>query len=229
MKSKLGIISSLVILLGLFLLFGFARNKSEKNCVKIELSSMKVMFFGVDNPISITAPGIDLNTLEVTAKGGKIRKDSTSQGKYYIQPEKAWRNLIVDVKLKKGISLETICSDTFRCKSIQNPEFYFGVHCRDCSMNITEIHKELGVFARMQDCDFNGRFRITSFSMSLFTNGAWQESTTDGPAFSEMQINDLAKLNSGDRILFHHVKVKGYEPFDSTIVRSISGMYITVQ
>ena len=110
-----------------------------------------------------------------------------------------------------------------------NPAFYFGNNSGDCFMTHDEIKRPLGVFSRMNNCDFNLTFRIKSFSMSLYSRGKWIESTTDGPSFTEKQKDDLYKLHSDDRIIFHHIMVKGQGGIDTTITRTIPGMFVTVQ
>ncbi len=92
-------------------------------------------------------------------------------------------------------------------------------------MGIDEIHAQLGLFSRMVNFDLTGTFKITSFNMSLYSNGAWNESVTEGPAFSETQKKDLAALQSGDRIIFHHINVEGFKG----ITRAIPGMFVTVR
>jgi hypothetical protein len=227
MKANSKLISSVVILTALFLFTAFSIAKRGKPVAKIKLEGVHVVYFGVKNPVLISVPGYGGNELRIYCEGCYMFKESTLDG-YSIEPTNH-KMVTISVKVKSGNKFETIATDSFRVKDIPNPVFYFGKNSRDCTMSHDEIRKELGVFSRMVNCDFSGSFKITSFSMSLYTNEKWNESTTEGPAFTEAQKKDLAALQPGDRIIFHHINVKGNHGFDSTITRTIPGMFVTVQ
>lgn len=223
MKPNLKIISSVFILIALFLVTAFSIAETKKPEVKIEPANTRVVYSGVKNPFLISAPGFASNDLVVKATGAEVMK-GPGQDKYLIEPAGS-QMVYVTVNAKSGNGYKIIATDSFRVKDIQNPVFYFGSHAGDCTMSQDEIRNELGVFSRMVNCDFDGTFKITSFSMSIYSNETWKESTTDGPSFTDEQKIDLAALQSGDRIIFHHINVRGF----SEITRTIPGMYVTVQ
>jgi hypothetical protein len=228
MKNKLGFISGVAMLLVLFLSIGFSKTKKEKPIAKVEILNTKVIYSGVQNPLLISVPGIDPKDLRLTSYGGNLKADTVTPGKYFIKPASSVP-VHLDVSVKSGNGYKIIASEELRVKNIEDPVFYFGNHGGDCKMSHDEIRNQLGVFSRMVNCDFSLTFRITSFSMSLYSNGVWNESTTAGPAFTDAQKKDLDALQSGDRIIFHHVNVKGFAGIDTTITRTIPGMYVVVQ
>ncbi len=229
MKNNLKIISSLIIIIGLILSLAFSFGNKTKSEVKIQLTNMKVVFLHIENPVTISVPGVEQKELAIAVMHGTIRKDSTKPNLYWIHPEMGYNKFFINVNIKTEKELKTIATDSFRIKYPDRPIFYFGNHSLDGVMSHDEIRKELGVFSRMNDWDFNGTYRITTFSMSLFTNGDWKESTTDGPAFTKKQLEDLNALQSGDRILFHNIIVKAFGGIDSATTCQIPGMFIIVK
>jgi hypothetical protein len=223
MKTNPKIISSVIILIALVLFTAFSIFEKENPPVKIELLKTRVVYFGVENPVLISVPGYEKKDIFVAAEGCKVWTIPTLD-KYIIEPS-GHKMVRINVKVKSGDELKTIATDSFRVKDIQDPVLYFGNHSEDCTMRLDEIRKEAGLFSRMVNCDFDGTFKITSFSMSIYSNGAWKESTNEGPAFTDAQKADLAALQAGDRIIFHHVNVKGF----GEITRTIPGMFVTVQ
>jgi hypothetical protein len=224
MKLNFKIISGVFILAALFLATAFSIVENTNPVAKIELEKTKVLYLGAENPVLVSVPGVKPEDISLNVYGGHIKKDSLNPDRFFLSAASPLK-VYMEVKVRSGNTFKIIATDSFRVKDIQDPVLYFGSHSRDCSMSLDEIRRETGLFSRMVNCDFDGRFLITSFSMSVFSNGIWIDSTTGGPAFTEAQKKDLAALQSGDRIIFHHINVKGF----GEIIRTIPGMYVTVQ
>lgn len=229
MKKSFRIILGLSAILVVILFTGFCIGKKGKINVKVVLLRMQVMYYAVNNPISVVADGIDPEDLIVSVRNGTIMKDSTNQSGYFVRTDKKGGYVIVDVKTKSGIGEKNLSTDSFRIQSLQDPVTYFSVKSRDGFLTREQIHHELGLFSRLENCNFDCRFMIESFSMTIVHEGVWKDTENKGPAFTKEMIDDLSRVEPEDKIIFHDIRVKGADGFYSPDVRKIPGLFITVK
>lgn len=228
MKRTLKFIFVIILPLTVFLVTAFSFSKKEKTFVKIDLLRMKVMFYEVDNPISVSATGIDPKNIFISVKGGTIRKDSINPARYIVRPNKEFGYIVLNVNAKSGNSMKAISADSFWIKKIENPVTYFSNIHDDGFLSREQIHRELGLFSRMINCDFDMAFKIESFSMLIYHDGTWKETKNEGPAFTKEMLADLSRVETNDKIIFHNVIVKGWNGLGGPATRKIPGLFITV-
>ena len=121
----------------------------------------------------------------------------------------------------------TVPCDTFvfRVKTIPPPVAYLNDIRHEGVMLKENLQRLSGVFARMENFDFDCSFRISTFSMSVMEEGAWKEYTAEGPALTADMKEAMKKVNENDKILFHNIIAKGP---DGTI-RQLNTITITVK
>jgi hypothetical protein len=113
----------------------------------------------------------------------------------------------------------------FRVKRVPDPVAYVGTLKADGSMTKAELLSQSGVFARMENFDFDLKFTVISFEMALVVGGKWKELKANGPAVTPEMKAELRNVVAGDKVLFNKVTVKGP---DGTL-RKIPGVMINVR
>lgn len=86
----------------------------EPSNAVVSADKMNVVYRGLDNPISVSLPGVGDNNLNVSATGGNL---SGSRGQYSMRPGAA-ENVVVNVSAKLSSGKTVNSKKTFRVKDI---------------------------------------------------------------------------------------------------------------
>lgn len=83
-------------------------------------TQLNVVYYGVDNPFSISVPGVAPNQLLVSSTGGTVRG---ANGNYVINPTGASGKITVNVSARMADGkTQRMGSQEFRVKKVPNPE-----------------------------------------------------------------------------------------------------------
>jgi gliding motility-associated protein GldM len=124
---------------------------------------MNVLYIGVPNPISVSAPGIAKEKLRVSISGGSL---SGSGGKY-IATVNSLGNATVSVsgEVSPGKSA-TLGSTVFRVKRIPDPKPMFAGKSGG-KTSAANIRGQDRIFARLENFDFDAKFNVTRFTLLI--------------------------------------------------------------
>jgi gliding motility-associated protein GldM len=187
------------------------------------LQKMNVFYIGVDNPITISAAGVAPGDLQPSITGGSMRP-AGKPGEYIVTVSQGTKATInVGAKLN-GVQKSMGAFD-FRIKRVPDPVAYVGNIKGDGQMTKGELNGASGVFARMENFDFDLSFSVVSFVMSMNVNGVFVEKKANGPAITPEMKTLLAGAKPGNKVFFEQVTVKG--PDGS--LRKIPGVNIKVK
>jgi len=168
---------------------------------------MNVFYIGVDNPVTASITGIENKKVNVSMSGGTITKAS-GPGKYTVRvtkPGKASVNL--SGKNKKGESVNG--SVEFRVKRIPDPVPEVGGK-QGGGMKTGEMKAQLGVAAMLKNFDFNAKFKVVGFEMTLAERG--QDLLTcvnSGAKFGGQCQNLINRAKVGSIYYFDNIRAKG--------------------
>ncbi len=187
------------------------------------LEKMNVFYIGVDNPITISAAGVAPGDLQPSLTGGTMRPGG-KPGSYIVSVSSGTKATInVGAKLN-GVQ-KSMGTFEFRIKRVPDPVAYVGSIKGDGQMTKGELTSASGVFARMENFDFDLSFSVVSFVMSMNVNGVFVEKKANGPAITAEMKTLLGGAKPGNKVFFEQVTVKGP---DGTL-RKIPGVNIKVK
>jgi gliding motility-associated protein GldM len=120
---------------------------------------MNVLYIGVPNPVTVSAPGVPTSALNVSMSGGSI---SGSAGHYTVKVSN-----IGDAKItvtgEKGMVLG---SSAFRVKRIPDPKAQFGGKSGG-STSAANLRGQDRLFAKLEGFDFDAKFNVTRFTLFI--------------------------------------------------------------
>jgi gliding motility-associated protein GldM len=167
---------------------------------------MNVFYMGVDNPVSVSAPGIAKEKLKVSVSGGSI---SGSNGNYNVRVSGGSEATVtVSAEIEKG-KTQVLGATKFRIKTVPDPLAQFagvtsGPVSRSEANNVSILSAELDNF------DFALKFRVTKFNVFISKPG--QDpifySSPDGSFTSQIRAA-VSKLSPGDAVSFSSITVYG--------------------
>jgi len=123
---------------------------------------MNVLYIGVPNPVSVSAPGIPKEKLHVSIGQGSL---SGSNGHYTAMVNTISDNDVVTVSGEIAPGKNVVLGTTkFRVKRIPDPKAQFAGKS-DGSTSSVNIKAQNRVFAKLDNFDFDATFNVTRFTL----------------------------------------------------------------
>lgn len=194
----------------------------------LQLDKMNVMYIGVDNPITVSASGYNIQdvSLDWSAGSGVTMKPGSGLGHYLADVTKMGTisYKIMAKSRATGGGNTPVGSGTIRVKRIPDPV----AEVADVSSGVVRTGRakvELGVVAALKNFDFEARFVVTSFQfMWVPQNGQPLATPNQGPLWNETVKQYIRRSRPGDRWIISDIKAIG--PDHQT--RSINSIVITL-
>ncbi len=187
--------------------------------VAVSADKMNVMYVGVENPISISAAGINSTSLQVNAAGTNLSK--ISHGKYVAKPRKPGKATIT-------VSGDGLAPTKFeyRVKPIPDPVLHLGKSTGG-RMSPAEFRAHRGPIPLLMNFDFDARCKIRGFELvRLPKNGDAQPVRNQGGTYQGRAKDLIKKADFGDAYFFNDVKVMC--PGDE-VARTLNGMAFNIK
>ncbi|HVV54554.1 MAG TPA: gliding motility protein GldM [Mucilaginibacter sp.] len=167
---------------------------------------MNVLFIGVDNPVSISAPGIPKEKLRVSISNGSI---AGKDGQYMVtvnNPGDA--TITVSGEIMPG-KTQVLGKTLFRIKRIPDPKAEFAGRSSGTTSS-ANLKSQDRLFAKLDNFYFDIKFEVVRFNMYIFNPRQdaivlQSNSNTLTPAMKSA----LNNIRPGSRIAFGEILVKG--------------------
>jgi gliding motility-associated protein GldM len=185
-----------------------------KPSTTISPTKMNVLYAGLKNPISISAPGISSRDLIVTMTNGTIER--TADG-FMAFPSKPGEKTVISVSATVDGKAKEMGSILFRVKPVPKPQASVGGKSEGF-IDKGVIVAEQGVFAEIPEFDFDMKFTVLSFTVSASQGSFTSELPTNGNRFSQQQKDLFKQLNKGSRLYIDNIVAKG----DDGLTRTLS-------
>ncbi|WP_183555062.1 gliding motility protein GldM [Mucilaginibacter sp. AK015] len=163
---------------------------------------MNVLYIGVPNPLSVSAPGVPKESIKVSMSGGSI---SGSNG-HYTANVSSLGTAKVTVTGEKGMVLGT---SEFRVKRIPDPKATFAGKSGG-KTSAANIRAQDRLFARLEGFEFDAKFNVTRFNMIIIKprQDAISYSTTGGELSSAMR-SAMSGVTPGTTVVFQDIIAVG--------------------
>ncbi len=168
---------------------------------------MNVFYIGVDNPVSISAPGVTPANLQPSISGGGSIKGSN--GSYVVNVSSPGKvTVTVNGKGPDGKS-SVMGASEFRVKYVPDPVATIG-GLDPGQVGTAQFKAQGGMIAMLKDFDFDLRFNIQSFRMIYIAPRADpQVEVVSGPMYSGRSQQIIRNAKPGDRFIFDDIKAIG--------------------
>ena len=189
----------------------------------VSATMMNVLYAGIDNPISISVPGVPMGSVNASMTNGSLTR---SGDKWVARPGKVGSDaeIVVTAQLESGN--QRISSTKFRVRRLPDPtpfipfngasgqERYKG----DAPISKASLMSASGLGAAIDDGILDTPFKVISFETVSFDsmNNAIPE-VSDGPNFSSRQRESFRRLSRGKRFYISRIKVSGPDGTQRTL------------
>jgi gliding motility-associated protein GldM len=167
---------------------------------------MNVFYIGVDNPVSVSVPGIPSKNIRIGMSAGNL---SGSAGKYMARVSSPGSVTVsVSAEISPG-KTELLSRTVFRAKRIPDPVARFSGKSGG-SVPTVALKAQDAIYATLDNFDFDARFRITRFSMIVANprETATVQIASGNILSSEMQ-STIGAIKPGSRVIFDNIIAVG--------------------
>ena len=183
----------------------------------ISATMMNVLYAGIDNPISISVPGIPMSAIQASMTNGTL----TRQGDHWVaRGGKVGTEAVISVTAQLEGRTQNVGSMTFRVRKLPDPTPYIPlrdasgnpVHYKGSPKRISKAQlmaaESLG--AAIDDDLLNVTYSVVSFSTVFYDSmGNAIPEVSDGARFSVRQKEQFKRLKPGKNFFISNVKAKG--------------------
>ncbi len=178
-----------------------------KSMAVVSPEKMNVFYVGVDNPVSVSAPGYQHSQITAKIKGPGTITPRGEAGKYNVKITKAVP-IEVEVYAKTDEGTRFIGKAKFRGKNIPTPDVFLG-NAKGGGIRASEARAQSGIYALAEGFDFDVRFKIKSFEIT-YKKARQNNLITEknnGPKFNDKITRIMRNVGPGDRLWFDDIKV----------------------
>lgn len=173
--------------------------------VVISPTKMNVFYLGVDNPVSLAAPGLPPDLIQPEISNGELVK--TAEG-YVVRPKVAGKKCEISVYAKMNGQRRKLQTQEFRVKEVPDPV------AKVAGFREGKIKKNLllaagGIDVEMENFDFDMKFTVQGFSMYTVVDGYAQDQVAKGSAFTTDQLKMIKSLKRNQILVIEQIMVKG--------------------
>lgn len=191
----------------------------------MQLNQMNVMYIGVENPVTLSASGYNIEDVSLGVPEGATKVAIPSKsGSYNITVTKPGTfDFKISAKDRSGATTQ-LAVNPIRVKFIPDPVVSL-LKRTSGSIPSNQIAVQLGLSAEVPGFDFAARFTVTEFSYIIVKkNDDPITGAVKGPMFTPQLKDDLKKLRPGDQIIFSNVKAVGPDKR----VRSVNALVFNI-
>ena len=188
--------------------YKYANYEVAKPSLVVSPTKMNVFYKGVDNPVDVSVPGFSADKIKPSISNGSITR--ASGGGYIVKVTKGTTaNISVTAELPDG-GTKRLGPAEFRVKSVPNPTPYFaGKSVGDDKVKKAELTAAQGVVAKMLDFDFDLKFTVVQFKLTMIIGGTPIEKLTKSNRISGDMKEMLKKAKRGQKVYIEGIKAKG--------------------
>lgn len=177
---------------------------------------MNVMYAGIENPVSISVPGIAAPQINATMKNGVLTRSGNN---WIARPSKVGEDAVITVTAQSEGKSVVVNNTVFRVRQLPDPRPFIPFSDEKGNMRSykggTGIAKNTllgapGLRAAIDDDLLNVEFRVTGFEMIFFDSmGNAIPEISDNDRFSARQKEAMRRLNRGKRFYISRVRAVG--------------------
>ncbi len=195
----------------------------------VSATMMNVFYAGIDNPVSITVPGVNNSTVSATMTNGTLTKSGNG---WIARPAQPGTECVVTVSVSINGVTTNVGSSTFKARKLPDPTPYINLGQDVRYKGGKPIAKStlLGVgalHAAIDDGLLDIEFQVLSFETHKTGSLGMGETLTESSAgnnFSDRQKAAFRNMRRGEHIFISGIKARGPDG----VTRTLQAMDIIV-
>lgn len=185
----------------------------------VSATMMNVLYAGIDNPISISIPGVPQAAVQASMTNGTLTRKGDS---WVARPAAVGQDAVITVTAELEGRRQNIATHTFRVRKLPDPTPYLAIG-NDRYKGGKPISKQAvtgagSLKAAIDDGLLDIQFQVLGFEMIVFDSmGNAIPEVSAGGAFSERQKEAIKRLGRGKRFFISRIRAKGPDGVERTL------------
>ena len=185
---------------------------------------MNVMYAGIDNPVSISVPGIPNSQMNATMSNGSLTRSANG---WIARPSKVGQEAVITVTAQSEGRSTVVANTAFRVRQLPDPMPFIAYQDDKGTarkykggqpLSKALLLKAGGLSAAIDDDLLNVSFRVLGFETVFFDSmGNALPEVSDGAEFSQRQKEALRRLSRGKRFYISRVRAVGPDGIERTL------------
>ncbi|MFH0893154.1 MAG: gliding motility protein GldM [Bacteroidota bacterium] len=174
----------------------------------VSADAMNVLYVGLDNPISISVPGVPTEKVRANMTGGGTLR-AAGKGKFIATVSNPGSKVKINVSADLGGTSKNMGSMEYRIKKVpDHVAIIAGV--KSGSVNKNQVVAAPYITAQLENFVFEGvKYTVTGFLFSTMEGTMLKEYPCSGNKLSAGAISAVQKARSGQKLFFENIKAKG--------------------
>jgi gliding motility-associated protein GldM len=178
-----------------------------KPSLTVSADAMNVVYQGLDNPISVSVPGIPNEKLSVSASNATLIP--TGSGKYKVKVN-GGSNVAVNVlAMMDNGEKRNMGTISLRIKRIPKPSAQYGSLKESGTMSKSEASVQTGLSAYYENFDFNIIPKVKSFRMSVLAPTGFIDLNSNSNMLTPEMLNLIKQMRKNQKIMFEDIRAVG--------------------
>lgn len=185
---------------------------------------MNVMYAGIDNPISISVPGVASSQISASMTNGTLTRTATG---WVAKPSTVGKDAVITVTASQNGRSVNVSQMAFRVRRLPDPTPYIAY--KDAAGNTqhykgsapiskTALLNAGGIKAAIDDGLLNVEFKVKSFRIDIFDSmGNDIPEDSQSADFSERQRSKIREMQRGKKFFITRVKAVGPDGIERTL------------
>lgn len=185
--------------------------------VTVAPTQMMIFYQGLQNPISVSAPGISHDKIDVTISKGKISKGNQA-GHYLVEVPSNEKVTTITATTTMDGKRVVLGSYDFRIKRVPNPEAKIAGRSSG-KIDRSEFAGAGGIIPDMGDFEFGDyQYNIVSYNLGTIVGGDYRTSGTVRGGRFNAEVNEMInKARPGQKFFFENIQAKGPDGVTRTL------------
>lgn len=190
----------------------------------VSATMMNVLYAGIDNPVSISVPGVPTKDVSATMTNGTLSRHGDS---WSARPARVGENATVTVSANIDGRPMTVSSTTFRVRKLPDPTAYLTVTAPGGTTDRYKGGKPISkatlssvpaLRAAIDDDMLDIDFQILGFETVFFDQmGNAIPEVSRGAEFSQRQRDQFKRMARGKRFYISRIRAKGPDGIERTL------------
>jgi len=195
----------------------------QQPSLTVSADKMNVFYIGVDNPVSISVPGVPTENIRPSISAGATLTPRGGTG-YTVRVSPGTTEVRITVNASVDGASRSMGTSVFRARTVPDPVAYIGGR-REGRISREELALARAIIPRLENFEFDMNFEIASFVMATTIAGDFRTLTGSGNMFSQEMLQLINNATRGQRVIFENITTR---PGPDGRVRTLSPITFTI-
>jgi gliding motility-associated protein GldM len=172
----------------------------------VAATKMNVFYIGVDNPVSISVPGIAEANLRPSISTGTLTRDATNKGWIVRVPQ--GQKAVISVSADVMGTTRSMGSAEFRIRRVPSPTAEIAGQVEG-TIDKSTLLAAGAIIPIMRDFEFDLFFEVKSFRMTTIVGGDGISKRGNNNRFTDEMISLIQNARKGQKFFFENITAEG--------------------